>query len=270
MTGFVLPVDPVIISIGPLVLRWYGLMIGLAIVAGIYVGAKEAQRRGVSFDEALNLATWAIPCAFVFARLFHVLDALQYYMANPVKIIMINEGGMAIFGGVFGGLVGGALYARSRHLPVAKLADSAAPGIALGQAIGRIGCFFNGDHQGTVANLPWATQYTNANTLVPDFGVPRHPTQTYEGIYDLVMFGALWWLRTRVAVDGVLFWIYACLYSFGRFWLSFIRLDADFLFGLKEAQVVSVLTFMIGVPLILYLLGRHQREAATPGGMVAS
>jgi phosphatidylglycerol:prolipoprotein diacylglycerol transferase len=112
------------------------------------------------------------------------------------------------------------------------------------------------------ANLPWATQYTNPNTLVPDFGTPRHPTQVYEMLYDFALFGLLWWLRTRITVDGVLFWIYATLYSFGRFFISFLRLDADFLFGLKEAQVVSLLTFMVGVPIILYLLGRAQRSDA--------
>jgi phosphatidylglycerol:prolipoprotein diacylglycerol transferase len=106
--------------------------------------------------------------------------------------------------------------------------------------------------------------YTNPNTLVPDFGVPRHPTQVYEGLYDLALFGLLWWLRKRITVDGVLFWIYATMYSLGRFAISFLRLDADFLFGLKEAQVVSLLTFMVGIPIALYLLGRYQRQTAGP------
>lgn len=263
MTGLVLPFDPIIVQIGPLVLRWYGLMIGLAIIAGVYVGAKEAQRRGVPLDEAVNLATWAVPAGFVMARLFHVLDALPYYAANPIKIFLVNEGGLAIYGGLIGGVLGGIAYARTHHLPVGKLADAAAPGMVLGQAIGRVGCFLNGDHQGSATNVPWATMYTNPNTLVPDFGVARHPTQVYEGIYDLVLFGLLWWLRTRIAIDGVLFWIYASLYSLGRFGISFLRLDAEFLFGLKEAQIVSLLTFMIGIPLILYLVGRYQRSSST-------
>jgi phosphatidylglycerol:prolipoprotein diacylglycerol transferase len=236
-------------------------MIGLGIIAGSYVGVKEAARRGVPIDEAVNVATWAIPAAFVFARLFHVIDSLPYYVANPIKIIAINEGGMAIYGGLIGGMLGGLAYAKTHGLPVGKLADAAAPGMVLGQAIGRIGCFFNGDHQGTPATMPWATMYTNPNTLVPDFGVPRHPTQTYEGLFDLAVFGLLWWMRTRVAIDGVLFWTYASLYSLGRFWISFLRLDADFLFGLKEAQVLSLVTFMIGMPLLVYLVGRYQRTA---------
>jgi phosphatidylglycerol---prolipoprotein diacylglyceryl transferase len=263
VTGLVLPVDPIIIAIGPLVLRWYGLMIGLGIIAGCYVGAKEAERRGVPMDEAINLATWAVPCGFVFARLFHVIDQLTYYIANPIKIFMINEGGMAIYGGLLGGVLGGFLYARTHHLPIGKLADAAAPGMILGQAIGRVGCFFNGDHQGLATSLPWGTQYVNSNT-VTDFGVPRHPTQVYEGLYDLVLFGILWALRKRIVIDGVLFWIYASLYSFGRFWISFLRTDPSFLFDLKEAQVVSLITFMIGTPLILYLLGRSQRGPSVP------
>ncbi len=264
MNGIVLPLDPIIIQIGPLVLRWYGLMIGIAIVAGVYVGAKEAQRKGIPMDEAVNLATWAVPAGFICARLFHVVDALPYYLSNPVKILAINEGGLAIYGGLIGGVIGGLAYAKVHHLPIGKLADAAAPGMVLAQAIGRIGCFFNGDHQGTPANLPWATMYTNPNTLVPDFGVPRHPTQVYEGLYDLALFGLLWWLRKRITVDGVLFWIYASMYSLGRFAISFLRLDADFLFGLKEAQVASLLTFMVGFPIALYLLGRYQRQTAGP------
>jgi phosphatidylglycerol:prolipoprotein diacylglycerol transferase len=269
VNGLFLPIDPILVQIGPFVLRWYGLMIGVGIVAGVYVGAKEAARRGIPIDEAVNLATWAVPLGFVFARLFHVLDALPIYLANPIKIVMINEGGMAIYGGLIGGVLGGLAYAKTHNLPVGKLADAAAPGMALGQAIGRIGCFFNGDHQGTTSSLPWATAYMNPNTLTPDFGNPRHPTQVYEGLYDFAVFGVLWWLRTRITVDGVLFWIYATLYSFGRFWISFLRLDADFLFGLKEAQVVSLLTFMVGVPMILYLLGRSQRTAAPMQGQPA-
>lgn len=269
MTGIVLPVDPIILEIGPLMLRWYGLMIAIGIIAGAYLGAREAQRRGISFDEAINAITWAVPVGFVFARLFHVVDTPRYYLDNPLKVFAINEGGMAIYGGLVGGVVAGVVYARWRHLRIGKLADAAAPGLILGQAIGRIGCFMNGDHQGVAASLPWATMYTNPNTVVPDFGVPRHPTQVYEGLYDLAVFGLLWWLRKRVAVDGVLFWTYASLYSFGRFWISFLRLDADFLFGLKEAQVISLLTFMVGVPLVLYLFGRYQRTAAGGVGQTA-
>ncbi|HZT05581.1 MAG TPA: prolipoprotein diacylglyceryl transferase [Chloroflexota bacterium] len=264
MTGFVLPIDPIIAQIGPLVLRWYGLMIGLGIVAGCYVGAKEAARRGVPMDDAVNMATWAVPVAFVFARLFHVVDMLPYYVANPTKIIAINEGGMAIYGGLLGGIVAGLVYAKVHRLPIGKLADASAPGMIAGQAIGRIGCFFNGDHQGVPTSLPWGTQYTNSNTVVPDFGVPRHPTQIYEMLYDFAVFGLIWWLRRRVSTDGVLFWTYASLYSFGRFWISFLRLDANFLFGLKEAQVVSLITFMVGVPVIFFLLGRAQRATTLP------
>ena len=264
MQGLILPLDPIIVQIGPIILRWYGLMIGLGILAGTYVGLREAERRGVPYAEALNLATWAVPVALVFARLFHVLDSLPYYFANPIKVFYINEGGLAIFGGLFGGVVAGFVYAKTHGLPIGKLADAAAPGMILGQAIGRIGCFFNGDHQGTPANLPWATMYTNPNTVVPDFGVMRHPTQVYEGLFDIALFGVIWWLRKRIPFDGVLFWIYASVYSFGRFWISFLRLDAELVFGLREAQVVGLITFMVGVPIILYIVGRAERSSG-PG-----
>src|SRR5665213_1601044 len=114
MPGIVIPFDPIIAQIGPLTLRWYGLMIGLAIVAGVYVGAREAERRGVVLDDAVNLATWGVLFGFIGARLFQVLDALPYYTANPTKIIAVWEGGMAIYGGLIGGVLGGFIYAK-RH-----------------------------------------------------------------------------------------------------------------------------------------------------------
>ncbi|MPZ13325.1 MAG: prolipoprotein diacylglyceryl transferase [Chloroflexi bacterium] len=256
VTGIVLPIDPIIVQVGLFVLRWYGLLIAVAIVAGISVGAREAERRGVEHAQAITLALWAVPVGLVFARLFHVIDALPYYLVSPQDVVAIEDGGMAISGGLIGGVMAGVVYARTKSLPIVKLADAAAPGMILGQAIGRVGCVLNGAHQGLPASLSWATMYTNPNTLVPDFGVPRHPTQAYEGIYDLAVFGFLWWLRTRTAVEGLLFWVYATLYATGRFWISFLRLDAELLFGLKQAQVVSLVTLIVGVPIILTLLIR--------------
>lgn len=269
MGAIAIPFDPILFHFGPLAIRWYGIMIAMGIAVGGYVALREAGLKGISADEAMNLATVAVPVGLVFSRLFHVVDNLDYYAANPIQILFIQQGGLAIWGAILGGALAGVVYCRVRRLPVGKVADAAAPGIILGQAIGRIGCFINGDHQGFPTNLPWGTMYTDPNTLVPDFGVPRHPTQVYEMLYDLALFGFLWWLRKRTSINGTLFLAYLAIYSFGRFWISFLRLDVDVLFGLKEAQLVSVVAFLISVPWIVYLVSRGQRlrrQQATAGG----
>lgn len=254
-SGIIIDIDPILFSSGPITIRWYGLMISAAIIAGGLLGIREARRRGISEDDALYVLIWAIPAALIGARLFHVIDAWDYYTTYPLQILAVQEGGLAIYGGLVGGMLGGAWAARRKGILSWKMLDAAAPGMILGQAIGRIGCFINGDHQGPPTNLPWATSYVNPGTLAPD-SEPRHPTQVYEMLYDLAVLGLLLLLRPRLRRDGVLFAIYAALYSFGRFWISALREDALFLAGLKEAQVVSVVAFLVAVPVMFYLMRR--------------
>jgi prolipoprotein diacylglyceryl transferase len=219
------------------------------------LGIREATRRGIREEDALYVALWAVPAAFVGARLLHVLDAWEYYATYPLRILAVQEGGLAIYGGLLGGLAAGAFAARRKRLLTWQLLDVAAPGMILGQALGRVGCFLNGDHQGQPANLPWATSYLHPGSMAPD-SLPRHPAQVYELLYDLALFALLMLLRDRLRHDGLLFALYAGLYSFGRFWISALREDAAFLLGLKEAQVVSVAVFLLALPLALYLWTR--------------
>ncbi|MHB1158993.1 MAG: prolipoprotein diacylglyceryl transferase [Chloroflexota bacterium] len=254
----VVDIDPVLFTVGSISIRWYGLMISLAIVAGVLLAIREAGRRGISEDDVVYVVLWAVPFALVGARLFHVVDAWQYYATYPLQILAIQEGGLAIYGGLMGGMVGGAVAARRRGLPLWKLMDVAAPSMILGQAIGRVACFLNGEHQGPPASLPWATSYVHPGSLAPD-SLPRHPAQLYEMLYDLLLFGLLLLLRRRVKQEGVLFTLYAALYAFGRFWISALREDAAFFMGLKEAQVISIATFLLALPLALYLWRRESR-----------
>lgn len=254
----VVDIDPVLFSAGPITLRWYGLMMSLAILAGVALAIREAGRRGIGEDDVLYVALWAVPSALVGARLLHVLDAWQYYTTYPLQILAMQEGGLALYGGLLGGIAGGLVAVHRRGLPLWRLLDIAAPSMILGQAIGRLGCFLNGDHQGSPANLSWATSYVHPGSLAPD-SLPRHPAQLYEMLYDLALLGLLLLVRRRLKQEGVLFTIYAALYSFGRFWISVLREDAPFLLGLKEAQVVSVGAFLLALPLAVYLWGRQRR-----------
>lgn len=253
--GIVINIDPVLLAAGPVVIRWYGVMMSAAILAGVFFGMSQARKRGISEDDALYVVLWAIPSALIGARLFHVVDAWQFYVTYPLQIFAFQEGGLAIYGGLVGGVAGGVWAARRKGLLSWGTLDLAAPAMILGQAIGRVGCFLNGDHQGPPANLPWATSYVHPGSLAPD-SQPRHPSQLYELFYDLAVFSLLLVLRKRLRADGMLFTIYAALYSFGRFWISALREDAPFLLGLKEAQLISVVTFLLAVPLMVYLSRR--------------
>ncbi len=246
-------IDPVLISIGHYSLRWYSVMIALAIVVGTFVGLREARRRGIAEDDVYSFLTWAIIAGIVGARLFHVVDKLDYYLSNPMAILAFQEGGLAIYGAVAGGLLAGAIFCRYRGISIGKLADVAAPALILGQAIGRIGCTINGDVWGTPSNLPWAVVYTHPNSLAQELGVPIHPAADYELLWDLLVFGILWKLRTRNLASGTLMLLYFAFYSIGRFWITFFRVDTEVAFGLSQAQVIALIVVLVTAPLAVLI-----------------
>ncbi|HEX9017375.1 MAG TPA: prolipoprotein diacylglyceryl transferase [Chloroflexota bacterium] len=268
-SGIVIDIDPVLFAAGPVIIRWYGVMISIGIVAGAVLGMREARRRGISEDDILYLLVWAVPAALVGARLFHVVDAWDYYLTYPLQILAIQEGGLAIYGGLIGGLLAGAWAARRKGILSLGLLDLAAPSLILGQAIGRIGCFVNGDHQGPPSDLPWATSYVHTGNVAPD-SQPRQPAQLYEMLYDLAILGLLMFLRPRLKKDGILFALYAALYSFGRFWISALRGDALFLAGLKEAQLISVVTFLVAVPVMVYIWRRPAAQTSAESRVLSA
>lgn len=248
MGPIIIDLDPVAFSIGHFAVRWYGLGIAAAIIAGFWLALREARRKGLPEDEVLNVGMWGVLAAFVGARLFHVVDNWPFYAANPSAILAIQNGGLAILGGILGGLAGGLLYARRKGLPIARLLDAAAPGLILGQAIGRIGCTINGDAVGAPTDLPWGFVYVNPGAMAPSLGEAYQPTQVYEMLWDIGVFAILWWARKWVQVDGALFLAYLSLYSAGKFAISAFRQEAVWFLGLQEAQVVSLLTLVVALP----------------------
>ncbi|MCL5959373.1 MAG: prolipoprotein diacylglyceryl transferase [Chloroflexi bacterium] len=246
-------IDPVIVQIGHFAIRWYSLMIVTAIIVGTYVGLKETRRKGIPDDDVYSFLTWGIIGGIVGARLLHVIDKLDYYLRNPIQIIAFQEGGLAILGAVGGALIVLVAYSRFRNLPMAKVADAGAIGMILGQAVGRIGCMFNGDVIGTVTNVPWAVAYTHPNSLTPELGVPRHPAAAYELVWDLIIFAFLWSIRKKRLADGTMLFLYGSLYSLGRFFITFFRVDQPIWMGLSQAQVLSIVLVVVMMPVAVYL-----------------
>lgn len=256
MGQIVITIDPAIVHLGPLALRWYGLAVLAGLLAGFWLAGREAQRKRLPEGLIADLAVWVIPGGLLGARLLHVIDRWPSYLANPAAALALTEGGLAIQGALLGGLLAGAVALRRRGLRVGPVVDAAAPGLLLGQAIGRIGCLVTGDAVGAPTTLPWGVVYTNPAALVPQLGVAYQPAFAYEALWDLAVLALLWRLRTRLRPDGAAFALYLMLYGAGKFLVSFARVEVVWLGGLQQAQVVAALLVLAG---LAWLSTRHQR-----------
>lgn len=261
MNGVVINVDPVIFHFAGFELRWYSLAIMVAMVVGVLVATKEARRKGISPDDIYSLMMWVLVGGLVGARLFHVVDRFDYYLANPSAIFGFQ--GLAIWGGVAGGGLGAAAYARFRGISVARLADVAAPGLLVGQIIGRIGCIFNGDAYGGPTTLPWGFIYTNPNSMIPTnlLGKATHPYPVYEMLWNGAVLLIVLTVGRRWKVDGSVFLTYLSLYAVGRFFLTFVREERIIFGGLQQAQLLAAAVFIVA----MLVLAHINRPRKAPG-----
>jgi phosphatidylglycerol:prolipoprotein diacylglycerol transferase len=197
------------------------------------------------------------------ARLFHVIDAWQYYAADPLAILRVNEGGLAIWGSIVGGPIGGAIYAWRNGLSVPRLLDICGTALIMGMAIGRLGDIVNGEHHGSLSNLPFSVAYTHPQTL-GEPGVSVHLAVGYELFWDMLIFAVCTWLlyKRYMPKDSMIFTTMIALYSAGRVVVQFFRLDAPFVFGMSQAQFASFAIGAIAVWILVYQWTRANREHA--------
>ncbi len=244
-----LPISGVAFTIGAISVRWYGIMVALAVLTLILWALREVRRGAdLSYDTVFTAALVGIPSGIIFSRLLHVLDLWDYYGQHPGEII--GGSGLTIYGAVLGAALGVWIYSRfSKKFSFGYLADVLAPGIILAQAIGRVGCTLNGCCYGVECHLPWAVVYTHPESYGP-IGVPVHPTQPYEIVYNLIVFVVLLRLRGRLQPNGSLFLVYLTFYALWRLGIDFIREGTNFLFGLHEAQVISIILLIITITLM--------------------
>lgn len=258
-------IDPIIFSIGHFALRWYSLILLTAIGVGIWLTAREAERKGFKKEDVYDAAIWIIVAGLIGARLFHVLDHWSHeYAANPIRALYIWEGGLAIWGALIGGLIAGALITWRRGWRFPRFLDAAAPGLVLAQAIGRIACVITGDAMGKPTTGPFGFAYTNPNVMVPELGVYYTPMPVYELVINLGIFAVLWQLRKRNWADGKLFLVYLTLYSLERFFLGFTSSYRIIAFGLAQSQIIAIFGFAIGLALLAWIprgLSVRPREA---------
>lgn len=256
-------IDPVIFSIGHFMVRWYGVIVALAIGVGLGVALREARRKGLGEDAFNEGVIWVLIAGLAGARLFHVIDHWPHeYAANPIRALYFWEGGLAIWGAVLGGFAALAVFARRRGLRLGLLADIAAPGLVLGQGIGRAACVITGDAMGKPTDGPFGFAYTNPGAMVPQLGVYYTPMPVYEIVVNLGIFAILWRLRQRNWPDGLLFLVYLSLYSVERFVLGFTSSYQVIALGLTQSQFIALASLAAALPLVALLARRRIRTTS--------
>lgn len=249
-------IDPTFAELGPFTLTWHGLFTAIGIIAGVWLSVRLATKDGIPAEIAQEIALVGIPCAIVGARLFYVFEHWDAFSGSPQDIVFdITEGGITLYGGLIGGVVGGVIYALFHKWPIAIGLDAAAPGMVLGQGIGRIGDLINGEHWADATGLPWGVKYTNPNTL-GEFGKTVHPTAGgYEMIGDFIICALLVFVARRyLRWPGWVFAAYVIMYGAMRFVLSFTRTNEQVYYDIPVPQLVSAAVIGIGIILAGFFL----------------
>ncbi|CAK6699361.1 Phosphatidylglycerol--prolipoprotein diacylglyceryl transferase [Synechococcus sp. CBW1107] len=272
---------PLVFQLGPFALRWYGLLIALAVLVGLLLSSRLARRRGIDPSLVADLLPLLVLGAVLGARLYYVSLEWRQFQDNPLEALAIWRGGIAIHGALIGGVLTTILFCRWRALPFWSLLDVLVPSVALGQAIGRWGNFFNSEAFGLPTDLPWKLYIPLAHRPVEFLErTGFHPTFLYESIWNLGVCALLLLLfrsgsRGRIALPaGALSCIYLMAYSSGRIWIEGLRLDPLCLFsqppfcsgGLRMAQLMSLLLIALGGLGLWWLYGRH-RSLPDPSGV---
>jgi phosphatidylglycerol:prolipoprotein diacylglycerol transferase len=254
-------INPNIFSSGDFIISWHGFFTAIGILTVIIWARWQGRRNGIDDDTVYGTAIWAILGGIVGARLIHVLDFWDIYSQNPVAILRIWTGGIGLLGGIIGATLAGSIYAWRYRLPLGRMVDLLAPGLLIGQAIGRIGDIINGEHLATFTNKPWAFQYTNPES--PGFGQnPMHPAVAYEMGLDALIFAITYWLIGRLRPDGMVFFVYLALYAAGRFFIQFLRRDAVWFAGLQEAHILALGLLFVAV-VVLATRARYVSSASS-------
>jgi prolipoprotein diacylglyceryl transferase len=239
--------------------HWYGIIIVLGIIAGTYVAMLNAKQLNYNPDIVLDLCLLVIPVAVVMSRLYYVIFTWEAYMHRPIDAIKIWEGGLSIHGAVAGGVIAGWVYTHVKKLSFGDLADIAAPGVILGQAIGRWGNFFNQEAYGLPMLDPewqWfpAAVYIEANQQW------HMAAFFYESVWNFIVFAGLMFYKSKRKSSGEVFLLYMIFYSLGRLVIESIRMDSLFWGYFRVAQIFSVLLIVLGI--ILIIIGRLKSKRA--------
>jgi phosphatidylglycerol:prolipoprotein diacylglycerol transferase len=245
---------------------FYGILITLGVIAAAFLSQSEAKRRGLNPDFVWDLLFWVVLAGIVGARIWHIFTpppsmvaqgiTTKYYLTHPLAMIDIRKGGLGIPGAIIAGALALWIYCHNKKLAFLTWADIAAPGVALAQAIGRWGNFFNQELYGKPTNLPWKI-YIDPAHRVPGFTNYDyyHPLFLYESLWNLLNMAVLLWLGRRFKdwlKPGDLFFFYMIEYSIGRFFLEFLRLDASQVAGINFNQTFVAVVAVLAAAVVVW------------------
>jgi len=248
---------PVLFKIGPITIYTYGVMVALGFIIGLYLAAREAKKEDIKPDNIINLFFWVIISGHIGARIVYIFTEWEYFLEYPLRIVFANEG-FVFYGGFIAAFLGAFWYLKRQKIDVWKTADVIAPSIAIGHAIGRIGCFFYGCCYGKPTNS-WIGILFPPESPAGQLGVPVIPTQLISSFVLLVIFFILVIARRYSKFFGQIFWLYVLLYAAARFVIEFFRGDPrGHIWIFSTSQFIAI--FMIAAALIW---GRFRRSHHT-------
>lgn len=248
-------IDPVAFNLGPLSVRWYGIIIAIGILLGYFVAQRALVKAGLHKDTLVDIIFYSALFGFIVARIYFVIFQWPYYAENPGEIIKIWHGGIAIHGGLIGGFIAGVIVCKIKNLNPFQIGDIVAPSIILAQGIGRWGNFMNHEAHGGSVSRAFLEQLHLPNFIIENMyinGQYYHPTFLYESIWDVAGFIILVNIRKHLKL-GETFFLYLTWYSIGRFFVEGLRTDSLMLTSnIRVAQVVSIILILISISLIVY------------------
>ena len=246
-----------ILSIGNFHIYWYSVLIATGIIIGLYLLMKEASKQNISKDTIIDIAFYTIIWGIVGARIYYVIFNIKPYLSNPLSILYVWEGGLAIYGGIIGGLITLAYQTKKKNIALGKLTDMIVPSLILAQAMGRWGNFFNQEAHGGIVTLEFLKKIHIPNFIIKGMyinGNYYHPTFFYESLWCLLGFILLVIIRKLLknSKDGNLTFIYLIWYGIGRFFIEGLRTDSLYLGIFRISQIVSIVIIIIGIIGLIY------------------
>ena len=257
-------IDPVIGKLGPLEFRWYGLIMAVAVLFGVWIMSRQLKLRGISSHHVLGIAVLGVIFGIIGARLVHVLDRLDYFVEHPGEIFGYQMVGLAIYGVVGGGLIGLVMYCLWKKLPILRTIDATALAFPAAQIVGKFANIINGDTWGSPTDCLGASPTRTRTPSSPPICSTCPPTPLPS-----TNSSGFWWswlvllltMRRLMKVDGLAILAYAWLYSLGRFFITFYRANDPMLWGLKEAQLIALAVLVLAPPLAYWLIRRARKPS---------
>ena len=221
---------------------WYGVIIAVGFILAMLYCARHCRRCGIEPDTLYDFLIWMIPLAIIGARLYYVIFQWSDYRDHPIDALKIWEGGLAIYGGVIAGLLTGIVWCRKKKIPFGAMADVCAPGLLIGQCIGRWGNFVNGEAHGGPTTLPWGMTIDGQSMV--------HPTFLYESLWNLAGFVLLHFYSKKRRFKGEIALLYAAWYGAGRAWIEGLRTDSLYIGSVRVSQLLAIISCIAAVAVL--------------------